>query len=297
MRGKDFILFLNDFNAEINHKRLVKHFLKTAKLVVYDWSDDFVEFFTEEIGREKTRRTCEEYIKKADVVLTVNNGLTTRAKNINSNAHTVLNATDFVHMSRACHDSFEIPKRLKYLSKPLLGYIGWIVAVRIDTEILKNVAAKYPECTIVLVGPVGQRFVELFQGIRNIVFLPPVDYEEIPRYLKFFDVCLIPHNVNEHTRGNNPIKIYDYLATGKPIVSTPVAGVKELQDLIYLAKTPKDFTTMVERALSEDSEELKTKRIHTASLNSWASRINEAWKIVERNIDLKNRTLQGKKVN
>jgi glycosyltransferase involved in cell wall biosynthesis len=285
LNTKDYILFLNDFNSETNHKKLVNKFLKKASLTVYDWSDDFVEFFKDEKGRKAVRQTCEKYLKSVDVVFTVNAELGLRAKEHNPHSYTVLNATDYDNMSRACGDGLEIPRVLKTLSRPLIGYIGWIVAVRMDSEILKYVAKQHQESTVVLVGPVGQRFIKLFNGIKNIKFLPPVDYKEIPRYLKYFDVCLIPHQDNNHTRGNNPIKVFDYLAAGKPVVSTPVAGVEPFKDLIYIASSPKEFSDMVGKALSEGKSNLKNKRLKAAKKNSWAVRVEEVWNILNRHMN------------
>ena len=285
LNSKDYILFLNDFNSEPNHMNLVHNFFKNALLTVYDWSDDFVEFFKDEKGRKAVRQTCEKYLKSVDVVFTVNAELGLRAKEHNPHTYTVLNATDYDNMSRACGDGLEIPQALKTLSRPLIGYIGWIVAVRMDIEILKYIAKQHQESTVVLVGPVGQRFIKLFNGIENIKFIPPVDYKEIPRYLKFFDVCLIPHQVNDHTKGNNPIKVFDYLAAGKPVVSTPVAGVEPFRDLIYIASSPKEFSDMVGKALNEGKSNLKNRRLKAAKKNSWAVRVEEVWKILNRHVN------------
>lgn len=285
MQSKEFILFINDYDYNIEHRRLIQRFYDQANLVVYDWSDDFVEFSKEENERHKIKITCEDYIKKVHVVFAVNEGLTNRAKMINPNSYTLINATDFDHMSKAIYANWEMPRALKALSKPLIGYIGWITATRMDSEILAQLATLHPDWTIVLMGPVRQWFVETFQAIKNIVFLPPVDYLDLPRYLKFFDVCLLPHKINDHTKGNNPIKTYDYLAAGKPVVSTAVAGVESLMDVIYVADDRQNFCKLVEKAIQEDGPELQEKRLQRAKENSWSVRVQEIWRILEKYIE------------
>lgn len=280
IQSEDFILFLNDFNSNSEHKGLIQCFYEKAKLVVFDWSDDFVEFFRDPREREKVKITCENYIKKAHVVLTVNEHLTQRARMLNPHCYTIVNATDFDHMSKAFYSVWEMPQALHALSKPLIGYTGWVYAERSDSEILTHLAMLHPDWTIVLIGPAHQRFIKRFKSIKNIVFLPPVDYLDLPRYLKFFDVCMIPHKINEHTKGNNPIKIYDYLAAGKPVVSTAISGVEPFKDVIYIARNKEEFSQLVERAMQEDSPILKEKRLKRAKEHSWSTRTEEVWKII-----------------
>lgn len=279
IQSKDFILFLNDFNPK--HKKLIELFYEKAKLVVFDWSDDFVELFKDPWEREKVKITCEHYTKKAHVVITVNEHLTQRARILNPHSYTIINATDFDHMSKAFYSPLEMPQNLKSFSKPLIGYIGWLTATRIDTEILTHLAMLHPDWTVVLIGPVRQWFVEFFQAFKNIVFLPPVDYLDLPRYLKFLDVCMIPHKINAHTKGNNPIKIYDYLASGKPVVSTAISGVERFNDVIYIAKDKQEFSQLIKLAMQEDSTKMREERLKKAKENSWSTRIEEVWKIIE----------------
>lgn len=278
---RDFILVLNDFNLNSSNRELVRRFREKAKLVVFDWSDDFVESFHTPEERRRIGALCEQNIREADVVLTVNDDLTQRAGTLNSHSYTILNGTDFDPLSKAVSSEQEVPESLRRLAKPLIGYIGWMSQARIDLGILARLSEAHPDWTIVMMGPVVEKFIRLCAALKNVVFLPPVDYQVLPRYLSFFDVCIIPHHVNDETRGNNPLKLYNYLAAGKPVVSTPISGLESFQDVVYLAKDKEEFLKLTEQAMREDDPGRRQERLRKARENSWPVRGEEIWKILE----------------
>lgn len=101
------------------------------------------------------------------------------------------------------------------------------------------------------------------------------DYRDLPGYLSCFDVCLIPFKINIVTESANPIKMWEYLATGKPIVSTAIPEVKKFEDIIYIGKNKYDFLNKVERALEEKGLDKIQKRILTAKQNDWNFRVEK----------------------
>jgi glycosyltransferase involved in cell wall biosynthesis len=284
IQDRDYILFLNDFNFNPECRQLVEPFLEKAKLVVFDWSDDFVEFFQSPEERRKVNEVCEDYIRKSHVVLTVNENLTERAKRLNPRSYTIPNAVDVERMSNTTTSAREVPEALQSLSKPLIGYIGTITPTRIDSELLTHLARKRSDWTLVLMGTVPERFKRLFETYKNIVFLPPVDFRVLSRYLSCFDVCIIPHKINNHTRGNDLLKLYNYLAARKPVVSTAISGLERFSDVVYIAKDREEFQRLVERALKEDGADLREERLKRARENSWDSRVAEVRKILESNL-------------
>ena len=281
LQGRDYILFLNDYNYNPERRKLAEALLEKAKFVVFDWSDDFIEFSEDPVVRGKINEVCEYYVRTSDVVLTVNESLTQRAVKLNTHSYTISNGADIERLSIKDNADREVPEALRSLSKPLIGYVGWITPTRIDSELLSHLARTRPDWTLVLMGPVYEKFSRTFESHKNIVFLPPVDYQVLSRYLNCFDVCIIPHRVNDHTRGNDPLKVYTYLAAGKPVVSTPISGLDSFKNVVYISKDQADFTRLIEQAMKEDGIQLRKERFKKAEENSWTSRADDIWKILE----------------
>src|SRR5690606_29560760 len=129
------------------------------------------------------------------------------------------------------------PDELKNISEPIIGYIGSISSVRLDINIIKNLAVNNPEWTIVLVGPQDEEFKESdIHRIKNIFFIGPKAIKDLPAYIKSFDVCINPQTLNILTIGNYPRKIDEYLAVGKPVVATATEAMKEFEDYVFLAR-------------------------------------------------------------
>ena len=81
------------------------------------------------------------------------------------------------------------------------------------------------------------------------IIFAPVDYISLPNYLQYFDVAIVPFKINAHTKGNDLLKLHDFLAMGKPVVSTEIGGAKDLKDVIRIANSPSNFLEEIEKAL------------------------------------------------
>jgi glycosyltransferase involved in cell wall biosynthesis len=153
-----------------------------------------------------------------------------------------------------------------------------------------QVARARPGWSFCFVGPVWstkQEHVAALETLGNVHFLGARPFDALAAYLRGFDVCTLPHVISALTRSMDPIKLYDYLATGKPTVSTPVAGVERFADVVYIGETADAFLSGLERALLEDGA-LRKRRMSHARENTWPQRAREMWKVVERG-------LQGRK--
>jgi len=118
-----------------------------------------------------------------------------------------------------------------------------------------ELARRHPEWTICFLGLVQLDFDRRFPPLPNLVFHPQVPHAELSDYLSLFDVCLIPHLDNAHTAGQSPLKLYDYLTTGRPVVSTRIAGIDDFADVIEIADTRAEFIAAVEAAVSASGRE------------------------------------------
>jgi glycosyltransferase involved in cell wall biosynthesis len=164
-----------------------------------------------------------------------------------------------------------VPKELRTLRHPVIGYAGYRVRDRLDLNLIDELAASRPNWSFVFIGPhVGEEPLREITARRpNVVALGPVDYSRLPSYVAAFDVCILPNRINAHTAGNDPIKLYDYLAAGKPIVSTQTSGADKLGDMVTIADSGPPFLEALERAMETDSIALRDERVRTAAAHSW----------------------------
>ena len=133
----------------------------------------------------------------------------------------------------------------------VVGYAGKL-AHRIDAELVREVAARMPDVTFVFVGPVlDEASVRPLRGQMNIRLLGDRPYVDVPSYMHHFDVAWIPHRVGEGETGGDPIKLYEYWASGRPVVSTPIDGLEQWQADLDLVRTPEEAVAALRRMLAE----------------------------------------------
>ncbi|MDZ4229782.1 MAG: glycosyltransferase, partial [Candidatus Veblenbacteria bacterium] len=163
------------------------------------------------------------------------------------------------------------------LPRPIIGYIGTIQEDRVDVSLIQRLAEANPQKSFVLIGGVWpgirEQVNQRLRNLPNVHLLGRKSFRETPQYLREFSVAIIPHKQNEFNRHTNPMKLYEYLAAGKPVVATPGAGLEGFADLVYLAATPEQFNTALIRALQEDSVELRERRQAIAAAESWQARV------------------------
>ncbi len=113
-----------------------------------------------------------------------------------------------------------------------------------------------------------------------------MDYKSLPNYTHYFDVAIVPFKINEHTKGNNLLKLHDFLAMGTPIVSTRIGGANDLKDVIRIAQSPSDFMKEIEKALLDDNYDNVLKRKNVAMKNSWHNRVKELEKLIKNSLKM-----------
>ena len=273
IKYKPYILFMNCPNIFSNY--FLDELLKKAVLSIFDFSDDFAELGYGEKNKEFFMRNITKYAKKADIVLTVNDHIKSKYTFLNSNIHVIRNATNYFNFERKNYKSIDILERMKSNKNPIIGYSGIANMGRIDSDLLDFLLDKRPDWQFVFVGPAHAKFAEKYLHYKNVQHIPPVNYQDLPNYIHYFDVAFVPFKVNENTMGNDLLKLHDYLAMGKPVVSTAIGGADDLRGVIRIAQRPSDFLEEMEKALhcSDDDEVLRRKNV--ALENSWHNRIKE----------------------
>jgi glycosyltransferase involved in cell wall biosynthesis len=166
----------------------------------------------------------------------------------------------------------EKPADIAGMKRPIVGYFGALDGHKIDISFLEAVAERLPEMSFVFIGKPSLDCSGL-SARKNVCLLGQKPYEQIPHYGKCFDVAILPWKINKWTEAANPIKFKEYLALGKPVVSTP--SFSELQrylDVVYQANSPEEFAECIRKAYSQDSAELVKKRRQRVAETSWDSK-------------------------
>lgn len=166
--------------------------------------------------------------------------------------------------------------------RPVFGYTGTLHRERIDLELVVQLARAHPGGSVVLVGPHNWTDPSLRAALvaqPNLHAPGPVAYRDIPSVMAHFDVCIVPHRRTEFVESLNPIKLWEYLAAGKPIVSTDVAGFRNYPQWVRLAQDAAGFVTQCRAALGEigtpQGAQLEQERRAEAAAHSWSARVDE----------------------
>ena len=218
-----------------------------ASAVVFDVMDELSKF---KFAPAKLLDLEQELIERADVVFTGGSSLYEAKKHRHDNIHCFPSSVDRAHFCKARARSFE-PADQEDLPRPRLGFYG-VIDERFDTELLDAAAKMRPNWSFVMVGPVVKIAPEDLPKRPNIHYLGSKTYEQLPSYLSGWDVALMPFAMNESTEFISPTKTPEYLAGGKPVVSTPVKDVVRHYghlEGVEIAATPDEFVAACEQAL------------------------------------------------
>lgn len=157
---------------------------------------------------------------------------------------------------------------------PRLGYVGTL-SERTDLELLEHLALSRPDWRLLIAGKSEYPLAELpWLELPNVKYLGVLPYAELPSFLRGLDVCLIPHRNTEYSQSMSPLKLFQYLASGRPIVSSEVAGLEKAAGHVRLAMSRDDFVAAIDQTLKEDTLEMSARRIELARRETWVSRVS-----------------------
>ena len=219
----------------------------TPDLTVYDAMDELSKF---KFAPEHLLSYEQELIDRADVVFTGGSSLYEAKKDRHANVHCFPSSVDRAHFAKARARQFD-PADQEELPRPRLGFYG-VIDERFDTALLDEAARMRPNWTFVMVGPVVKISEDELPKRPNICYLGSKTYDQLPAYLSGWDVALMPFAMNESTQFISPTKTPEYLAGGKPVVSTPIKDVVrhygQLEG-VKIASTAEEFVAACEAAL------------------------------------------------
>ena len=218
-----------------------------ADVTVFDAMDELSKF---KFAPAKLLDLEQELIDRSDIVFTGGSSLYEAKKDRHHSVHCFPSSVDRTHFMKARARQFE-PADQEDLPRPRLGFYG-VIDERFDIDLLDKVAAMRPNWSFVMVGPVVKISEEDLPKRPNICYLGGKTYDELPAYLSGWDVALMPFAMNESTQFISPTKTPEYLAGGKPVVSTPIKDVVRHYghlEGVKIASTPEEFVAACEEAL------------------------------------------------
>jgi len=236
--------------------------------VVFQLSDFYGALFSENSGAtDGTACAQERRIGAcADLIVCASDRLHERARERFDNAEYVDHGVDFELFDAAIGG--DRPREFAGVAEPLIGFFGNLDGNTVDRVLLDRVIEMRPQYRFALVGPMATDF-ETLRERTNVIAVGQQPYREIPRFGAAFDVCLMPWLQNEWIEHCNPVKLKEYLALGKPVVSTPFPELKRCASLCYTGGDADAFAQAIDRALAEDGPERRQARRDWASQNTW----------------------------
>jgi teichuronic acid biosynthesis glycosyltransferase TuaH len=254
------------------------HLLKEglAANTVYDITDDWTKFSGNQSQLDLIASQDATLCKYCNHVIVCSQQLfDDKAKLVDlDRLHLIPNGVHVEHYEAVADTSLSVHKIAEHWTKPVFGYTGTIHGDRVDVNLIVSVTQTYPAATIAMVGPnlLDQAEQQLLDRFSNIVFAGSQPYADLPDIMRAFDVCMVPHLVTPFTESLNPIKLWEYLAAGKPIVSTNLAGFRDYPNLVSVADSYADFVSLLAMAKSESSD-LPAQRQLVARQHTWGQRI------------------------
>jgi glycosyltransferase involved in cell wall biosynthesis len=252
-----------------------------AKAVVYHCVDEH-SAFPGNVDPEVVRAYDDELTRRADLVITTARNLLLSREHLNPNIHHVLHGADVSHFGTALDPELTVPADIAAIPAPRLGVVG-VHDERLDLDAIEAMARADASWQVVLVGPIQPGDVDesRLAALPNVHVLGGKPVAELPGYLKALDVALIPYKLNELTRNIFPLKLYEYLAAGLPVVAAALPELAPFADRVSLAAEPGDYPGLIREALASDSPEARAARSAFAAENSWDTRVEEISGLVE----------------
>jgi len=241
-------------------------------LLVYDCMDDFSSLLSG--GEDQTRNLSDEEVllARADVAFAGGFQMAEPRKKIRADLRVFPSACDTNHFHKALAPETTIPADIRGIPSPILGYWG-AIDERLDHDLLRRLAEENPDFSIVLLGPIVEhkvKDVSYLRSAKNVHWLGPKDYQSLPAYAKAFDICLNPFVLTRAGTSLSPTKTMEYLASGRPVISTPIPDVVRFyQEVVRIAEGPRGFAEAARELLGSDSAEARQGRIQFTDGKTW----------------------------
>lgn len=268
----DTIIITNPNDLEILSDSLINN-----KNLIYDCMDNYKKF----PGSDELKLIKNEtkLLKLSDNIIVSSDDLLKELMKYNletmNNIKVVNNGVDIEKFKANIHKGNVVADIFKNDEKQKICYVGTI-SDWVDLDLISEVAKKYNDVNFYFIGPIDKNLdIEIYRSYQNIIFTGVQPYQSIPEILNSVDIAIMPFILNDLVMSVNPVKIYEYLAMGKPVIATRYSETEKFGNLINLYSTLSEFDNIIINLLNEEDKDLQQKRVDYAKNNSWASRVKD----------------------
>ncbi|HKY22401.1 MAG TPA: glycosyltransferase [Vicinamibacterales bacterium] len=234
------------------------------------------------VRSEVVRAQEARLLSKVRAAIVTHDNLYRSKRNAVREIHLIPNGAEIEHLRRVVDDpSLTVPTDMASLPRPVVGFLGSVM-YWLDFDLLRSLALARPQWSFAFVGPVG-RLADLHKiRLPNVHLLGRKPYEDVPAYVKGFDVCLNPYLMDETAANCSPLKLYEYLASGRPVVSTDMPEARKFEDVVGIGETHAEILQRLEEALRPEakSPEAVARRLAVALPHSWDQRFARAEQVL-----------------
>jgi glycosyltransferase involved in cell wall biosynthesis len=217
------------------------------------------------------RKMHERAIEAADLIFYSSRKLLAEAERGLEKSFLLEQAVDFDHWSKVSRGDISVAEAVARIPQPRVGYFGAIEPWLIDQELIKQASRERPEWNWIFIGN-KSRGLEI-EALPNVHFLPPVSYAELPSYAAGFDVCVLPWNTEvPFTSYGSAIKVREYLASGKPVVISPLPEYESMSEVLRIGRSREQFLELVDDALRESDVAMARARQDAVRDGTWDAR-------------------------
>jgi len=253
------------------------------KLTIYHYSDKFTAY---EGVPQLVRRLHERLIRQVDLVVFAGKQLFAEEAHKNPNSVLLPHGVDVDHFSRAMEQDGGVPRDVAQIPRPIVGFWGEL-NYSVDQRLIRQVAVRLPNVSFVFLGQVKED-VSALEALGNVFFLGQKRYADLPRYARAFDVCILPLTVDhEYDRHRSPVKLREYLATGRPVVSVDYPEVRDWRGLVDLARDAEEFADAIRRNLADGRSQQRLRRLRAVAGDSWEARALEISQVIRKTLERK----------
>lgn len=235
--------------------------------------------------RSDTVRTQERrLLSKARLAIVTHDNLYRSKRHLAREMHVIPNGAEVEHFRRVVEESaLAVPSDIGTLPRPVVGFLGSVM-YWLDFDLLRFLAQARPRWSFAFVGPAGRLAeIDKIRHLPNVHLLGRKPYEDVPAYVKGFDVCLNPYLMDETARNCSPLKLYEYLASGRPIVSVDMPEARKFADVIGIGSAPDEVLQRLDEALRPEATgpDAVSRRIAAAAPHTWDRRFAALEQVLE----------------
>ena len=247
------------------------------QLIVYYCIDDYAAL--PGVDSAEVARMDENLTRRAHQVFVASPTLLQSKRRLNGRTQHSPHGVDVEMFAKASDPEYAMAEEARGLQRPVIGFFGLIEAW-IDLDLIAYLAQSRPQWTFLMIGRLAVDAAAV-RDLPNVVFTGPKPYRTLAQWARAFDVAIIPYKRTRQVLNSNPLKLREYLATGKPVVGVPIPETSRFADCVRLADSREEFLAAIENALASDSPEEAQRRMAAVAGMSWDSRVEELLGILQ----------------